>query len=351
MFHGVPEITCAGSPRQIGLDHGKAVRDRVLSNIETYAIFFQECAHIDWAESRRLASKHLPAIKAHAPHLVEEMRGIAEGASVDFEDILTLNVRSEISLTHSVEADGCTTLVQIRDDKVFIAQNWDWVPESGQSTVLMDIKPHDKPCIRMLAEAGIVGKFGMNSAGLSICMNAIKCTTVEYSKLPVHIAMRKVLECSSFGEARSMLDTMGLASCVNLAVADRSGAAATIECTPAGNALIQLEDGTVCHTNHLYAPNIPPTIRDTPSKNSFHRLERMRTLSKGQSPSFDNIRKWLSDEDGAPGSIDRRKPPGSVGTARLETLATIIIDVKAIAMQVSFGRPSLGPPVKTLLLD
>lgn len=64
------------------------------------------------------------------------MRGIANGAQLDMEDIIALNVRSEIGLTNYPNTpkvalpaitDGCTSIVQRSQDgsTVILAQNWD----------------------------------------------------------------------------------------------------------------------------------------------------------------------------------------------------------------------------------
>lgn len=77
---------------------------------------------------------------------------------------------------------------------MFLAQNWDCVGEAGTSAAFFDISKTGKPRVRMMGEAGIVAKFGINEAGVAACMNAIRCGTVSKRKLPVHLAMRRVLE-------------------------------------------------------------------------------------------------------------------------------------------------------------
>ncbi|KAH8885267.1 AAT-domain-containing protein [Thozetella sp. PMI_491] len=354
-WNGVPEVIASGSAWQVGFAHGSQIPHRIRVCIENYKRLFEETAEADWPESRARAETYLAALKQNEPDLVEEMQGIAAGAGegVDFLDILALNLRSEISLTNY--SDGCTSLVtqNASNSEVFVAQNWDWVQEAGTSTAFFDIRKTDKPRIRMFGEAGIVAKFGFNDRGVGICMNAIRCGTVAKDMLPVHLAMRRVLECHSFDEAMAMLTRKGLASCVNLVIADKTGKIATVECTPRGLAPIYPDEGewTTFHTNHLWSPEIPGGIRDHPSKNSFSRLERMKLLCKRQRPDADQIRRWLSDEEGTPVSICRSTPPKAVGIERMETLATIIIDLRKLTAEVSLGRPSLSPPVRTLSLD
>ncbi|KAL5341628.1 acyl-coenzyme A:6-aminopenicillanic acid acyl-transferase-domain-containing protein [Aspergillus crustosus] len=349
-WNGVPEVIASGTPYEIGLAHGRQIPSRIATCIQNYERLFQETAEADWPESKARAATYLPALEQNEPDLVEEMKGIAEGADVEFLDILALNLRSEISLTNY--SDGCTSVVTADpgSSSVYLAQNWDWVGEAATSTAFFDISKVGKPRIRMLGEAGIVAKFGFNEAGVGVCMNAIRCGTVSKTQLPVHLAMRRVLECRSFDEAFAMLTQKGLASCVNLMIADKTGKIATIECTPKGLAPIWPEAGsrTTFHTNHLWAPGVPEGIWDHPSKNSFSRLERIKKLSSGEVGSMEKIRSWMSDEEGTPVSICRSTPPGAGGIERMETLCTIIIDLIALRAEVSLGRPALSPPVRII---
>lgn len=349
-WNGIPEIIAGGSAWEIGFAHGSAVPSRIANCIKNYERLFLETAECDWEESKARASTYLPSLEENEQDLVEEMRGIAAGAGVDFLDILALNLRSEISLTNY--SDGCTSVTTTNPEtsETFIAQNWDWVGEAGAHLTFFDLTKTGKPRIRMLGECGIVAKFGFNEAGVGICMNAIRCGTVAKNQLPIHLAMRRVLECQSFDEALSMLSSKGVASCANIMIADKSGKIATIECTPKGLAPIYPEPGSsvTFHTNHLWSKDVPQGIRDHPSANSFSRLERIRVLSKIQQGDAAKIRSWLSDEEGTPVSICRSTPPNTKGIERMETLCTIIMDLSRGSAELSIGKPCLNPPVRII---
>lgn len=352
-WNSVPEITASGSPWDIGFTHGSKIPNRIRGAILNYARLFLETAGVDWEESKARAAKFLPALERNEQDIVEEMRGIAAGAGVNFLDILALNVRSEIALTNY--SDGCTSIAtqDVVNGVIFVAQNWDWVSEASASTVLFDIRKDSEPHIKMMGEAGIVAKFGLNEYGVGICMNAIRCGAVNQDALPVHIAMRRVLECKSFDKAFEMLQKKGVASCFNLVIGDRSGKVATIECTPKGLAPIFPQPGssTTWHTNHLWSPDVPEGIKDHPSANSFSRLERIKELTEGQTADSQKIRAWLSDEKGTPVSICRSVPPNTKGIERMETLATVILDLYSLKAEISFGKPSLIPPVRLLTME
>jgi isopenicillin-N N-acyltransferase like protein len=85
---------------------------------------FMRSAKLTWPQVRLEAVKFLPTLQQPAwMPLVEEMRGVADGAGLDFEDILTLNVRTEIA--YGMFSDGCTAFSWKVGEKSFLAQNWD----------------------------------------------------------------------------------------------------------------------------------------------------------------------------------------------------------------------------------
>lgn len=85
---------------------------------------FLNSAQLDWSQVRLEAVKFLPYIQQPAwTPLVEQMEGIAAGAGVDFEDVLALNVRTEIA--YGMFSDGCTSIAWKARGKSFLAQNWD----------------------------------------------------------------------------------------------------------------------------------------------------------------------------------------------------------------------------------
>src|SRR5688500_978744 len=90
-------IECAGSPYQMGYQHGAQYRDLVRTSMRTYQrILARFPRPATLQEATALSVESLPEAEAYAQELVEEVRGIAAGAGLSFEDVFSLNASLDI---------------------------------------------------------------------------------------------------------------------------------------------------------------------------------------------------------------------------------------------------------------
>jgi isopenicillin-N N-acyltransferase like protein len=218
--------------------------------------------------------------------------------------------------------------------------------------VFLHIKPQGTDiAFRFLGEAGIVGKMGMNSAGLGLCINALRSGAFNTLNLPVHLMSRRLLQyATDVDQALNIINEFGLASTTNYMLADKGGKHVDIECSPKGNTVILPCNGYVAHTNHLYAKNRPAKLIDYPAANSFSRLSRIQKLTEldmeaGEPTTFSSLRKRLSDEEGSPLSICRARSVGAAGMERMTTLASVMMELRSCTGKVIVGRPCDDLPV------
>lgn len=319
---------------------------------------------MDWAAVTEEARNYVHPLEEICPRYLEETRGIADGAGVDFLDVLALNVRTEIMFglftgpggddgqsMNDIPSDGCTSLGFVNDlGESFIAQNWDWQRAQGPNLILCHISQPGTniPSISMVTEAGIIGKIGFNTAGVGCCLNAIRARGVDRTKLPMHFALRSVLESSSREEALEHLTTLGMAGSGYILLGDGSGSSG-LECTVAGIKEIAMERNRIYHTNHLILDhphvNEPLWLQDSPK-----RLARIQELAgvaiqvSGQ--DFEKLLAIFADEAGYPCSINRKQERESGS----ETLFTIMMNLSRKQAMVRFGRPSeKGEEVRLVL--
>lgn len=159
----LPVIEISGSPLQRGRQYGEAVRPQVHAALGYYEEAFGRSAGLAWDRVTARAAHWLEPVRDYAPHLVDEMQGIADGAGVGLLDVLALNARGEVIYDKSfaqMEADGraseeepaegCTSFAvhgeASGDGHVYAGQNWDWRAGVADTVVMIRIvQPPSRP--------------------------------------------------------------------------------------------------------------------------------------------------------------------------------------------------------------
>ena len=192
----------------------------------------------------------------------------------------------------------------------------------------------------MITEAGLMGKIGVNSAGVGICLNAIRARGVDYGRLPVHLAMRASLECTSRQEAIAKLEDSGVAAAVHFLIADGTGAT-SLECSHKDIVKMEMQKGRICHSNHFLVEHTEGIFDTVFSRDSLDRMARATELlekaaESEKPPTMLTMEKMLEDEKGYPGAISRAASSKSANA----TLFGVVMDLNAKMAKVRIGRPT-----------
>lgn len=260
--------------------------------------------------------------------------GVADGAGVELADIIAINVRTEIAF--GLFSDGCTALAWRTRYSSFLAQNWDWMEEQKGNLIILTVVQPDKPTIKMVTEAGLIGKIGLNSAGVGVCLNAIKVKGMDSTRLPCHLGLRMVLESVSREEAVQKLEKYGIASSCHILIADPTGGIGLEWSSVEVQKISMNLQKQVFHSNHYLVKH--SGIEDTNwLEDSRFRVTRIEELCKmlGSYPTAQTLFDLFKDEANYPGAICRAQVQGS-GSA---TLFNIVMDLEARIATVSLGRP------------
>ncbi|KAI0819199.1 AAT-domain-containing protein [Trametes gibbosa] len=359
--HQLPKVELTGSPHEIGLQHGRLLAPQIIGQVAIYRDLFQEACKFNWETVRAVAAQFQESIGSLAPHLLEEMRGIAEGVrsaghpEIDILDIVALNARSEIALGQW--DDGCTSLAwRIRapgSHKQILAQNWDWREGVGKNLALASISTAGKPQIWMVIEPGIVGKIGFNSASVGVCLNAIRARPISTSLLPIHLLLRVALECDTVEAAVATIESLGgAASSQHILIANQNGSRG-LELSPRGGRYLKEDpDGILVHTNHFLENRLvdePPWLSGSPI-----RLERAKEICGELVAELGHARlgeidgkllraRFFSDTTNTPQAICCSPDPSRA--AKIQTLFNIVMTFEAgqgPSAEVIFGKPGSG---------
>lgn len=211
----------------------------------------------------------------------------------------------------------------------------------------MHVKPaHDgvvqRPRASLVTEAGLLCKSGLNASGVAVFVNAIKARGVKFDALPIHIALRAVLECESRLKAVARLRALTLGTSGHILIADQTGGT-SLEFSHLDVMPLHMVDGQIAHTNHFLVPHDPAVTDAQIFPDSLARMERIGVLlAQGRTQVEEGMRpvacceRMLEDEDGFPTAINRKSSP----IRESETLFSIMADLDAKVAHVKLGRPN-----------
>lgn len=363
----IPVVSVSGGPRERGRQYGEQARERVQRSIEAYGRVFAHYTTWNWKQVTDEAARYVGAIESFAPHQLEEIEGIAEGAAVSFADVLAINVRTEIMYAAKARMLGatiprvseCSSFAVVGDDgRTFVGQNWDWVPHAFDTVVRLEAVPDHGPAYVTVVEAGLLCKFGMNSAGIGLCCNALVTSNdVGEPGIPFHVMLRALISCTTLSEAYSTIQSGLRSSSANYLMADAGGLAIDFECEAGDLTRVSLlhpdERGVVLHTNHFVAPthgfdvgrwNFP----DSPLR--LQRVQRAVRLAEHVSPP-DWFSSVAQDHAGYPNSICCHPDTNFVAEEQGATVASAVMDLSTLRMTLWEGLPCSSPPIELNYAD
>lgn len=254
-------VVLEGSAYQRGLTHGRALKEEIAEVLRLWRADLkkQYKAEPDTFVKRFLAAtNYLPAIRKWTPELLDEVRGIAEGAGVAFETMLVFQLVDEYWVQGAqVGAERCSSLGIGKRGKrpALVAQNMDVENYRDGFQVVLHVKHADSDLESfVLTCAGMIGVNGMNNRAVGLCCNTIDQLTNSRDGLPVAFIVRGVLSQRSEADAVAFLHRVKHASGQNY-VLGGPDKAYSFECS-AGKVIPFRPEGRaggVWHTNHPLA--------------------------------------------------------------------------------------------------
>lgn len=355
-----PLIEVSGPPQERGRQYGRQGAARIKRGIGHYG---RELTALGLSERdvAAMVRDFVPAIEAFDSTYVEEMRGIARGAEVPFEDVILLNARTEIlklgrrkadrptAPSQVVEDDGCTGAVLLpeatADGSLIHGQNWDWKVDCAETGVVLHVRSDDGPDIMTFTEAGGLARAGMNAAGIAITANYLE-SNLDYVRLGVPLALirRKALEQAHFALALRAVTTTPKSASNNMIVSTGEGYAIDFECAPDEAFPIHPEAGLLVHANHWISPVALTKIKETGLINtpdSLYRDVRLRgALMRDHGRlTVDHLRAALFDDFATPWSVCR--PPRTTFQGNLSATVAMILMQPARGLMEICPLPAL----------
>jgi predicted choloylglycine hydrolase len=352
-----------GSPRERGRQHGRQLKALVRERDRRWRAEIESFMSMpsDRFLGQFLAeTRFVAAIERHAPDLLDEVRGIAEGAELPYEAVLAAQFMDEewwysVGLKRRQAEETphhCSAVASLRrGGGALLAQNMDLARWSDGLQALLrirDVAPGIDAV--MLTMAGMIGLCGVNSAGVGFTVNTLGDLESATDGVPVAFISRILLAQSSFDEASRVLRQVRHASGQNYVLSD-GRQIADFECSgdhatafvPSGAA-----PGCLWHTNHALAnPNRgKPSESDASARARHNTRQRMSALDRrlqGRSGPFDQavLRDALTSQDDPDNPVSVTTENADRRQSGFFTFASVMWDIGSeITAHVAPGAPS-----------
>jgi hypothetical protein len=235
--NGLRVLHVWGSPRELGRQQGEAVAAEIKGGLERYMRKrVLEEQHYSLEYQRQCAAamvEHIP------PEYIEEMKGVAEGAGVPYEEVLLLHTHADMvhfgkewgkvtdgrqrkqeSLCSNFVAFGSATV----DGKVYHGRNLDWTTGTGiqEFATLLIAEPEGKIPFALMAWAGCIGSVtGMNAEGITFGEMTSSTADETLDGMPLFLACRQILDsCHDLNEVEQFVRTYPATTGWNWMIAD-----------------------------------------------------------------------------------------------------------------------------------
>jgi len=351
-----PVIDASGTHHHIGLAIGHAVPDRIAGMVRNYQALFTQLPNfkLTWTQAIVQARKYLPFIEESMPQYLDELRGMAEGSGVAWDDLLVCNCFEE--LTDDMLFERCTTVAfapeHTQDQHVLLGHTEDWLPIDREWQYVVRVRPDDEAAFIAAVYGGLLPNVGFNAAGIAQCINSTYPDDVRLG-IPRIFIGRHVLTAPRIGLAIERALHPRRAAGYNHLLADDSGELYNLETTSTQFDLLYADDGFLTHTNNYLSDRLRDHETEPEELIGSHiRVNRSRRLARQamqRGPiALDNVKCILSDHVNRPYSIcahaeDVPQREQSV------TISAYMIDLSARTLWYCYGNPCQGEFVPVVL--
>lgn len=303
---GLRIVNLEGSPYEIGLQHGKLLKDDIR---RIYKIYLKDLVYDTWIKEyailgkggklaysnpRKAMAKFAKNLEKDIPEeYIQEMKGIADGAEIPYIEVLNMNSHIDYF------AILCSTIIATgpasKDGKLVEARNLDWAQgglrDLDKFSTVFVVKPENGHSFVSVFYPGLVGALtSVNDAKVTSELNFSMAKKNDRNGTPALLLMRKVVQYGgTLDEAEKILRDAPRLAGYNITIADgKTNDARLIEITAGVVDTLSPFEGKMVSTNHfitdkLAGQNIETSnFSSSPSGDRFNRLTELLAQNHGK---------------------------------------------------------------------
>lgn len=346
--HGTPPplIEVSGSHHEMGCQIGEAAREQVQHSVANAHVLIDAAygdLELSWQGAQIQSRKYLPFAEERYPQYVDEMRGVAEGANVSFDDIVVLNVMEAVTMD-ALHLTRCTSFAvndeRTADGHVLAAHNEDWIPEDENDVFVISARPDKEPPFLAMTYGGLLPNVGFNAYGIAQLIDSVYPNDSRIG-IPRLVVSRAVLASRRLSGAIGRTLISHRAAGYNHLLVHDSGEIYSVEVSARKFEILHGTDGYMVHTNHYLSPTMKE-IESEPEELISSRVRYFRAnrlLRQNSAHSIKSLQSIQKDHVNLPNSICNHNIDGIDPLDRENTISALVIDLTSREMHIAWGNP------------
>lgn len=334
---GPRAVAVAGTHYEMGRQHGEQMRDLIIPFTQDIEASCKRLGMVG-DQFEELLAKNEDLMTQMTPDVLEELRGVSEGAKIIFLDALKMYLVPDMGYAIPYEemrqkvygysdSNECTAFIVntggTDGGKPFVLQNRDSSASAAGTArrITVVAKPTNGYALVSHSRPGRNGGFGVNEAGLAISATAVNATDsvkalAEYKPCGIQgYALGKLIleNCATIDEAMDYLKTtpggyMGL----NISLADCKGGVVRLERSydhqnyTYPEVTLNDKGNFITATNHFPSRNMNPLSPPREKyEGTYYRYDRAREILQTQKDPIDlkTMINFARDHNNGPGEF------------------------------------------------
>jgi isopenicillin-N N-acyltransferase-like protein len=346
----LPIIHIKGSHYQMGCQIGEACREQVIHSIADARYLLSQAydsLQLTWEGAQIQSRKYLPFAEERYPQYVDEMKGIASGSGVSFDDVVVVNAMEAVTMD-ALHLTKCTSMAvsleRTANGTVLLAHNEDWVPEDEQDVFMLHASPDNEPPFLAMTYGALLPNIGLNAYGIAQCCDSVYPSDSRIG-IPRVVVSRAVLSAKTPADAIRHMLVHQRAAGYNHLLAHESGEMYNVEVSARRFAVLDGTDGLLVHTNHYIDPQMQAIELDTDEliATRVRYFRALRLLKQTPEHTMKSLQAIQKDHINHPDSICNHADKDENPLDREKTITALVMDLTNRRISATWGNPCESP--------
>ena len=314
-----PIVRAHGSHYEVGVAIGKMMRQPIINLLtrEKASLGEKFVYYVDMLPS------FIEITKRYFPQYMDEVRGIADGAGVDFQTLFSTNCREVVDYSGSTStADHCTIVTIPQSNQYIVGHNEDWDAESIEILYIFDAVIDGVHIFGLNYGDSVMGdSISVTSHGLIQAVNDLQHQDAQLG-VPKKFIARAILDCKTLEEAEDIMKKVPRAAGFNHVLA-QGQRLWNIESSAKEYVIEKVELQKYVHTNHY--------------------VTELKRIDKGNQESekrYAKVKERLSDVNSIKDMKELLSDQTDPRICREGTIGSLIFDMPNKVAHIAYGQPT-----------